>query len=112
MQPLARHDVVIGQPLAFSIFDGKGKLLLAQGQVVRSEIQPARIALWTAVSVTPRCRAYARIEMPIGMTSGPFNHLFVIPPDSAWLYSEAARSLVHQQPHPRTRTCKRLANPS
>ena len=39
MQPLARHDVVIGQPLAFSIFDGKGKLLLAQGQVVRSEIQ-------------------------------------------------------------------------
>ena len=27
--------------------------------------RPARIALWTAVSVTPRWRAYARIEIPI-----------------------------------------------
>jgi hypothetical protein len=39
MQPLARHDIVIGQPLPFSVFDGEGKLLLAQGQVVRSETQ-------------------------------------------------------------------------
>jgi len=29
--------------------------------------RPARIALWTAVSVTPRWRAYARIEIPIRM---------------------------------------------
>ena len=39
MQALARHNIVIGQPLTFSVFDGEGKLLLAQGQVVRSETQ-------------------------------------------------------------------------
>src|SRR5690606_6923527 len=36
-------------------------------------------------------------------TSGPFNHLFVISPESAWLPSGTARSYVRPQPHRRTR---------
>lgn len=60
MQPLARHDVVIGQPLPFSIFDGNGKLLLAQGQIVRS---PAQLDSLCANGYYPNPR-WIRVKEP------------------------------------------------